>query len=371
MDRAKSSSPAASSGAALDHIEIVPPSSGEHFPQNGYWVSESDVGSQVLSEAASRDWDGTLRWLREHPENAVNFHSLGGALGKRLTADFTATLRSVANSDVPGLNDALRYALSIDGYEQRDRISFWLDQQPASDFTRSVRGSLLEAITDKAPDTALDYLDRVPDLPEDRKLIEDGSRNLLNGRNAMNRFEDFLANASPKMRPYLIEAALSGYEGIGADAPRWADRIAELPADRQGKAIAGLARTWAGADPQAAIQWALAQPDPANRDAALNASAKTWAAGDLREAAAWINAQPVGINRDVATRGLVAGIAHSQPESAWTWALSIQTPAQKVGALQSAYAGLRNKDFGMAEQLLQSAHLPPADAKTVRQPPPR
>ena len=187
----------------------------------------------------------------------------------------------------------------------------------------------------------------------------------------MSRFEDFLAKATPTVRPYLIESALSGYEGVGVGTPLWVDRIDELPADRQGKAIAGLARSWARADPQAAIQWALAQPDPANRDAALKASAEAWASSDVREASAWINAQPVGVNRDIATRGLVGGIAYAQPESAWTWALSIQTPAQKIGALQSAYAGLRRNDPAMAEQFLRSANLPPADAKTVRQPPPK
>jgi hypothetical protein len=324
-----------------------------------------------LSKAAERDWEGTLQWLREHPGKGANFYSLADGLSERLNADLTGTLRSMASSDIPGMRDALHFTLSNGGYEQRDRISLWLEQQPASDFTRSVRGSLLEAIIQRAPDTALEYLDRVPDLPENRKLLEDGTRSLLRGNGAMNRFEDYLAQATPKVRPYLIEAALSRYEGVGADAPLWVDRLHELPPDRQEKAIAGLARSWANADPQAAIQWALSQPNSANRDAALNASAKAWASSDIREAAAWINGQPVGANRDIATRGLVEGIAYSQPESAWTWALSIQTPAQKIGALQSAYTELRKKDFAMAEQFLQNANLPPDDAKTVRQNPPR
>ena len=110
---------------------------------------------------------------------------------------------------------------------------------------------------------------------------------------------------------------------------------------------------------------------PEHRDAALRGTAQVWAASDVREAAAWINAQPAGTNRDIATRGLVGGIAYAQPESAWTWALSIQTPAQKIGALQSAYAGLRSRDPALAEQFLQSANLPPADAKTVRTNPPK
>ena len=357
--------------AALDHIEIVPPNSGEHFRNGEMWISEGDVGSQVLGEAAMRDWDGTLQWLREHPGKGGGLTNLGGGLSQRLKADLTGTLRSIASSDIPGMTEALRYTGAMDDAAQRDKIWLWLDQQPASESTRSVRGLLLSVVGRKAPDEALEYLEKMPDSPENRKLLEDGTRNLINGRDAMNRFEDFLAKAAPTVRPYLIAAALSGYDSVDVGTPLWVDRINELPADRQGKAIAGLARSWARADPQAAIQWALSQPDPANRDAALNASATEWASSDLREAAAWINAQPVGLNRDIATRGLVGGIAYSQPESAWTWALGIQTPAQKIGALQSAYKGLRNKDSGMAEQFLQNANLPPADAKTVRQPPPK
>ena len=309
--------------------------------------------------------------MREHPGKITNSYGLSDALSKRLNADLTGTLRSVAGSEIPGLRDALNNALQNYGYDHRDNIWLWLDQQPASDFTRSARKALIEGIDRKDPDTALEFLEKVPDAPENQQILEGGVWYLMDGWRAGNRFEDYLAKASPKMRPYWIESALSNYAGVGADAPLWVDRLHELPADRQGKAIAGLARSWARADPQAAIQWALSQPDPANRDAALKASAGAWASSDIREAAAWINAQPAGVNRDIATRGLVGGLAYAQPETAWTWALSIQTPAQKIGALQSAYAELRNKDSVMAEQFLQSANLPPTDAKTVRQPPPK
>ncbi len=357
--------------AALDQIEIVPPNSGEHIRNGEMWISENDVGSEVLGLAAARDWDGTLQWLREHPGKNMSFSSLGGALSKRLNADLTGTLRSVADSDIPGLRDALDYALRYGRGEQRDSIWRWLDQQPASDFTRSARGALIEGMAGHAPDAALEYLEKVPDSPESRKIFADGIWYLVNAWRTPNRFEDFFATASPKMRPYFIESALSYYDGVGADVPLWVGRLRELPADRQVKGIEGLASRWASADPQAALQWALSQPDPANRDAALNATAKVWAAGDLRDAAAWINAQPVSLTRDIATRGLVGGISYSQPESARTWAMSIQTPAQKIGALQSAYEGLRNKDSALAEQFFQSANLPPADVKTVRRNPPK
>ena len=362
--------------AALEHIDIVPPNSGEKYPMSskGGWYAQSDVGDEVMREAAKQDWDGTMEWLRAHPGKFGEWGltGLNDTVSQRLSVDLAGTLRFFANSGNPALEHALENALSNNSYAQHDQMWDWLDREPASDFTRTLRGTLLYTIGTRDADTALEYLEKLPDTPENRAALETGTRGLLVNGNGMNRIEDFLATASPKMRAYLIETALTRNSGsIGTDAPLWVDRLGELPADRREKAVAGLAEGWAKADPQAALRWALAQPDPAQRDAALNATAKAWAGSDLRDAAAWINAQPAGGNRDTATRGLVGGIAYSQPESAWTWALSIQTPAQKIGALQTAYAGLRRKDPALAEQFLQRASLPPGDAKTVRQNPPR
>jgi hypothetical protein len=362
--------------AALESIDIVPPNSGEKYPMPGNrgWYCQSDVGSEAVQEAAKRDWEGTMQWLRAHPGKFTEWGltTLQDTISRRLAVDLAGTLRFFASSDVPGLANALDNSLMEAGYAQHDDVWQWLDHEPASDFTSSLRGSLLWAIACKEPDTALEYLEKLPDTLENRQALELGTRGLFANGNGMNRFEDFLTKASPKMRTSLIEAALTGNpESIDADAPLWVNRINELPADRQGKAIAGLAKSWAAADPQAAIQWALSQPDPANRDAALNAAAKAWASNDIRDATAWINSQPAGVDRDIATRGLVGGIAYTQPEKAWTWALSIQTPAQKTGALQSAYEGLRRKDPTIAEQFLQNANLSSADAKAVQQNPPK
>ena len=362
--------------AALEHLDIVPPNSGEMYPMSskGGWYSQSNVGDEVMREAAKQDWDGTMQWLRAHPGKFGEWGltGLNDIVSQRLSVDLAGTLRFFANSGIPALDHALENALSNKSYAQHDEVWQWLDREPASDFTRSLRSTLLYHIAANEPDTALAYLEKLPDSLENRKAFETGTRGLFINGNGMNRIEDFLATASPKMRAYLIESALTrNSASIGADAPLWVDRLGELPADRRVKAVAGLAEGWASADPQSALQWALAQPDPEQRDAALNGSAKAWASSDLRGAAAWINAQPIVGSRDAATRGLVGGIAYTQPESAWTWALSIQTPAQKIGALQSAYAGLRRKDPALAEQFLQSANLPPADAKTVRTNPPQ
>ena len=356
--------------AALEHLDVVPPNSGERYPmpsQTG-WYTDFDIGPEVAREAARQDWDGTMQWLRAHPGvfGGWGLTSLSDVVAHRLKVDLGGTLRFFANSGIPSAERALDNALDY-SLEQRGNVWQWLDEQTPTDFTRSLRGSLLWSVAWKMPDAAMELLEKLPDLPENRAALETGTRGVLNSANTMNRFDDYLAKASPKMRALLIETALAGYNDIGADAPLWAERIGELPADRQEKAIAGLARKWAAADPQAAVQWALAQPDPANHDAALNAAAKEWARGDLRDAAAWINAQPAGTSRDAATRGLVSGLAYNDPESAWTWALSIQTPAQKIGALQSAYEELRKKDFATAEHFLQNANLPPADVKAVRE----
>src|SRR4029434_8687421 len=69
-------------GAALSHLDLVPPGAEEMY-------YASDVGAQVLSAAAKRDWDGTVAWLRDHPGKLgrSSLDGLQNALSQRLNAD--------------------------------------------------------------------------------------------------------------------------------------------------------------------------------------------------------------------------------------------------------------------------------------------
>jgi hypothetical protein len=58
-------------------------------------------------------------------------------------------------------------------------------------------------------------------------------------------------------------------------------------------------------------------------------------------------------------------MGRANPESAWTWALSIGG-GNRMSALQSAYSNLRRKDPNIAQEMLQSANLSPDEVKAVQ-----
>ena len=347
--------------AALNHLDVVPPGGEEMY-------HASDVGAQVLRAAAKRDWEGTVAWLREHP-GKLGRSSLDGlqtALSERLNIDPAGTMRSLEQSGVPALTQVLANAFLNDGYAQRDTIWAWLDQQPAREFTMGVRSSLINAIAWKEPNAALEYLEKLPDTPANRQIFETGTRSLINGGSQMHRFEELFENASPTLRPYLIETGfMYGADAIGADPQRWLARLDELPTDKRSNAVGGIARGLAANDPQAAADWALSLKDPIQGQQALSQVCMTWAGSDVYEAANWIGSLPEGVNRDTATRGLVNALSFSEPETAWTWALSINSQEYRLSALQLAYMGLEKKDPKIAQQLLQSTPFTPEESNMI------
>jgi hypothetical protein len=349
--------------AALGKLDVVPPG-GDEFR------GASDAGAQMLREAAKKDWDATIAWLRDNP-GKLGRSSLDGLqteMTRRLGVDTEGTMRLLASDSIPGLGWVFSNAVLNDGYAQRDAIWSWLDGQPDSELIRNFRGSLLSAIAWKEPEAGLRFLDKIPDTPENASLIERGVSSLFNGGSQMEQFEKLLGQASSKLRPRLIEmgVASGALKGMG-DPSIWVARLDEIPVERRASVTGALARGWAESDPQAALRWASSLSDAAGRDGAFSSIAGTWAVNDPQEAARWVDTLPAGAVRDNAARSLVGALAKSEPETAWTWALSVQSPEARSGSLRTAYIGLRKKDPAIAEQLLESANLPADMVKTLRE----
>lgn len=348
--------------AALDRIDLVPPGGEE-----GYYAS--DVGAQVLREAGKKDWDATMRWLRDHP-GKLGRSSLDGlqdALSRRLATDPSGTMRSISTAGVPGMDNVLANSLLNDGYAQKDAIWQWVDQQPANEFTKSARAWVINATAWKEPMAALALLERLPDTKENRELIDRGAASMINGGNQMRMFDQFLEAASPKLRPYLIEAGFGyGMYRSVDDPEKWVKRLEEVPEEKRANAMQSFGRGWAMSDPESAMKWAMSFPEGPKRDAAFGPVVNGWAQNDSYEVSQWIEKQPAGPTRDVATRGLVGALIETQPETAWTWALTIAGEQERLNALQLAYMGLRRKNPESAAQLLEASNLPPKQLEVLR-----
>jgi hypothetical protein len=354
--------------AALGKLDLVPPGGEENY-------HASDVGAQVLREAAKKDWNATLAWLRENPGKLgrSSLDGLQGEVSRRLGADTATTMRLLATGGLPGLEMVFANSILNEGYAQRDAIWWWLDGQPPTDTTRNLRGSLLNAIGWKEPEAALGFLEKIPDTPENAQLLERGVMSLVNGGSQMERFDSLLEKAPAHIRARLIEVGLN-FGGMNAresspsfDPARWVELLDEIPAERRSNASIQLASGWAASDPEAAVRWASALPDPAARDGAIGSIAATWANHDPIEAARWVDTLPAGEARDGASAGLSNALARSEPETAWVWAASIQARERRFGAMQLAYMGLMKKDPAIAEQMLTGANLPAAEIKALRE----
>ena len=348
--------------AALSKLDLAPPGGDEMY-------HASDTGAQVLRQAAIKDWDATMAWLRDNPGKLgpSSLNGLQDALGKRLGKDTAATMQMLTSGNFPGMENVFGNSVLNDGYAHRDAIWSWLDSQPSSDQTIRLRGSLLNAMGYKDPDNALTFLDKIPDTPGNASLFQMGLSSLFNGGSRMDLFEGLYEKAPEKFRARMIEVAFSnGGQFMANDPARWVARLNEIPAERRANAVGGLASAWATADPAAAIKWASALPHEGGRDTALRNIVSTWAAADPRDAAQWVNTLPQGSGRDSATQSIVMALSRSEPQAAWDWALSIKSEELRFGSIRTAYLGLMKKDAATAEQLLSSSNLQPDAVKLIR-----
>ncbi len=362
--------------AALGNLDLAPPGVDET-------TRGSDTGSEVLREAAKKDWDGTVAWLRDHPGKLGSdcIESMREGLTHRLATDTVSTMSLIFKGVIPGLEGVFDNAVRNDGYAQRDVMWSWLDGQPPGERTNELRKSIISATAYKEPEVALGMVEKIPDTPQNKDLLQSAAASLFNGARSGNRVEGILDQAPPGLRSQLIEKALSNgewsisidprysnsaAETISSEPARWIQRLDEIPAERRAENTSRLAGIWAATDPAAAITWASTLSDSATRDRALGSIAKTWATAESREAAAWVDSIPEGKARDNAAQGLAYVLSAKEPESAWEWAASIESPAERISALKRAYVGLIRKDPAVAEQTLTDANLPAAALKDIR-----
>ena len=349
--------------AALSRLDLVPPGGDEMY-------HASDTGAQVLRQAAIKDWDATIAWLRDNPGKLgpSSLNGLQDALGKRLGKDTAATMRLLTSGSFPGLENVFGNSVLNDGYAHRDAIWNWLDSQPSSDQTIRLRGSLLNAMGYKDPENALTFIDKIPDTPENASLFHMGLSSLFNGGSRMDLFEGLYEKAPERFRARLLEIGFqNGAKIMAGDPARWVARLNEIPSERRANAASGLAGAWATTDPAAAIKWATALPEDSGRDTALRSIANSWASTDPLDAAHWVDSLPQGPGRDNASQSIVMALARSEPQAAWDWAVSIKSEQLRFGSLQMAYLGLMKKDAATAEQMLNTSNLPPGLVKSLRE----
>jgi hypothetical protein len=301
--------------AALNKLDLVPPGAEEMY-------YASDVGAQVLSAAAKRDWDGTVAWLRDHP----------GSSADRVWTDFRTRFRSDSmpirrarcacsnKAACPALTQVLANAFLNDGYAQHDTIWAWLDQQPAREFTMGVRSSLINCHRVEGTGRGTRISGKSSRYSgETGQILESGTRSLINGGSQMHRFEELFEKASPTIRTYIdrdrlhvcAEAMVGAIRSAGSrDSIRLRLRSATL---RLAGWRVALRRTIRNV-PSSGLCHSGSHADAMGLSAPV---ASTWAMNDVLRGRDLDRFASRG--RRIATmpqRGLVSAISFSEPESA-------------------------------------------------------
>lgn len=344
--------------AALDRVDLVPPG-GDQFQQT------SNTAARVLKVAAEKNFDATLRWLKEHPGKLGHdsLSSMGDVISARMTADpagFADFLR--ANDPDHLLQPSVGSALLNNAYGCKDALWDWIGKQPADDATAQLlRQKLLSSASWHEPLQALKWLATLPDTPEFKSLSLTITESMSNSGLSASDRAAMIATAPEPLRARLVMAGLAlTREGSVPDITAALTQFGVLPANDRGEVASSLAFQWSRSDPEAAIQW-TGTLDGKDRIKATEGVVSGWAAYDSMAASKWIADLPLGAERDAAAKSLSMSISASEPESAWRWSLDIKDPDQRTDALAWAYAQWHRRNPVEATQAFEAASPSPAE----------
>ncbi len=136
------------------------------------------------------------------------------------------------------------------------------------------------------------------------------------------------------------------------------------------KALSEVARQWAQRDPQAAADWAIAQPSSPLQSQALASVVATWASDDPERVANWVAQFPPGEARDRSVVAFLLGDNSRGPDTRPVpadferWLDLIEDPWQRAKLAQRSYEMRKRTDPAGARAWLSS--LPNVDPELIR-----
>lgn len=348
--------------AALDRVDQVPPGSNEN--------SSSDTASRVLGIAAGRDFDATLRWLKEHPGKvgSRSLAALGNVVASRFLADPAGFAEFLRSNDTGGvLKSAVQSALLNDAYSCKAPLWEWVNKQPASDPTaKDIREHLLCGAAWREPEQALKWMAELPDSPEFTPLTLSIAESLQNKGTDISHQTEMLAAMPAHLRTALLRSGFALMRPETArDIPHALTQYNALAAGERSLVAGGMASQWAQDDPEAAIAW-VATLSADERLKATEGVVGSWATYDSMAASQWITELPPGAERDAAAKALSMSISEAEPESAWRWSVSIQDPAVRAETLPWAYAQWHRRDPAAAAQAFEEANPTAAEREAAQ-----
>ena len=185
------------------------------------------------------------------------------------------------------------------------------------------------------PEEALEFRESIAARPEIRESFDLGAMPVF----ARTRPEFVIQQIAADVAwPDRWEQERDALLALAEERPRWvADRIlaGEPGFQPRPTVVRGVARSLAREDPEGALEFASAMEEEDARKFGWVGLAHEWAQSDPYATATWLVGLEKGETRDAVVASYVRGIAGALTEEAWEWALSIDGPEQRLGALTS------------------------------------
>jgi hypothetical protein len=211
-----------------------------------------------------------------------------------------------------------------------------LDLQPPGTDTRTARQILLARYADLDPETALTYVDTLPDA--DRTASSLTIMNAWAARDPRAAAAHLEANAGSfglSEEDAALSAAGIASTWAAQDMPSAVQWVAGLSDDMRAAAIPALAGTLAASNPAAATVMVTGLTDSAEQTAAAASVANQWAQAQPRATAAWVSSLTNSQTQSAAAASLITAWMQTDPAAASQWVNALPSSAARDAAIAS------------------------------------
>jgi hypothetical protein len=292
---------------------------------------QQSLALKIVAEKWNKsDRDGALAWAQSLP----SIPGEGVTIERRDPKPLAAVLKTWFSEDA---ESALR----------------WLEQQPDSAMKTDVLGVLSKDLGSENPQQAVEAASMMPA----GKAQESALRNLIRewGESDFDGALDWAQqHTDQRIRNSLLPPLV---DQLASRDPHAALDIAQtLEGESQTRSVSGVLRAWAGKEPEAAAEWASAQPE---NDKLLSSVAWSWAQTNRERALEWATSLPEGPAKDAALTGGVRMIAQSeQPLLTLPWITSIGSEDKRARAYEELASWWLRSDPAKARAWLETAPIP-------------
>jgi hypothetical protein len=241
----------------------------------------------------------------------------------------------------------------------------WYAGLEAGDLKNQTRASILDRVAKMDPQRALDYANQMPAGDDQKQLVNKalaaiGAKDPKDALAAAQRLPEG-EGRNAGLNAILIQVANSN----PAEAQKL---LADLPAGSVSTAGGVIAAKLVQDNPQAGLDFAATLPDGPGRDSAFAGIARTWAGRDVEAAAKWLDALPKGSARDSAVASFASRTAPRDPEGATLWASTLPQGSQRSSVLaQTIAVWQRTNPTAATEWITNAPGLSPEERNALSQ----